>query len=430
METNFIQSHTYLDDMVRTQKEVESRTILKSYRTLYKLGIGHSSRRNREFLKLMKKAFRFVLQMYQEPNHEFGQHAVFNPIEIAIITAEKFRLGAKSIVCALLHDILKDKRVTELTLKKEFGSEITAIVVGLTKVAGITATGSNNDTNNLRPVLIQFSPDNLLIVLIKFAEYLHKMYIIEQFARDKQTKLAEEAYKIYIPLAHNLGLDNVYLELKDLYLKFRHRVVYDSIVKKLKATKTTKEGFLQRFSQPICEALRREGIRFTLKGRTKSVASICHKIKERNVPFESIYDFYAIRIIFESVMDNEYSNCWSVYEYVTNLYEPKMSHLRDWVSYPKESGYEALHITVMSNEGQWVEVQIRAQRMDQKAEYGEAAHWKYKSSNLGKEFDKMDKKWLDRARNFLARSRRNRDQNEASFVINKIYVQDYLEHQE
>ncbi|OJW73495.1 MAG: hypothetical protein BGO68_03580 [Candidatus Amoebophilus sp. 36-38] len=422
METTFIQSITYPDDLVRTQKEVERRTILRSYRKLYKLGIEQSANRNQEFLKLMKKAFRFVLQIYQESNHESRRNSVFHPIEIAIIMAEKFRLGAKSIICALLYDILKDRRATELTLRKEFGNEITAILVGFTNVAGITSTGANNETSNLRHVLSHFSPENLLIVLIKFAEYLHKMYIIEQFSKENQIKLAEEAYKIYIPLAHNLGLDNVYLELKDLHLKFKHRVVYDSVVKKLKATKTTQEGFLERFTQPICEELGREGIRFSLKGRTKSIASICHKIKERNVPFESIYDFYAIRIIFESIIDDEYSNCWSIYELVTNLYEPKMSHLRDWVSYPKESGYEALHITVMSKEGQWVEVQIRAKRMDENAEYGEAAHWKYKSTNLGKEFEKMDKKWLEKARNFLANHRRHKDQNELSFVVNRIYV--------
>jgi GTP pyrophosphokinase len=427
METNFFKSITYPDDIIRTQKEVELRTILKSYHTLYKLALCQSFNKNEEFLKLLKKAFRFILQVYQKPNHAFAPDSVFHAIEIAIITAEKFRLGAKSIVCALLHDILKDKKVTELTLRKEFGTEVTAVVVGLTKVAGITFASSNSEVTNLRPVLNSFSPDNLLMVLIKFAEYLRKMYIIEKFSREKQLRLAEEAASIYIPLAHNLGLDNVYLELKDLYLKFKHRIVYDAIVKKLKATKTTKEGFLQRFTQPICEELQKEGIGFSLKGRTKSIASICHKIKERNFPFEAIHDFYAVRIVFESSMENEYSNCWAVYELVTNLYEPKLSHLRDWVSYPRETGYEALHITVMSNEGQWVEVQIRAKRMDDNAEHGKAAHWKYKSSSLGKEFEKMDKKWLEKARRFLSTHRVDKQQNEVCIVVNKIYVNDYID---
>lgn len=422
MENNFIKSIIYPDDIIRTQKEVKRKTILKSYHILYKLGSARSAHRNGEYLKLLKKAFRFILEVYYEPSSQASPDAIFHSIEIAIITAEKFRLGAKSIVCALLHNILKDKKATELTLRKEFGNEVAEVISGLSKVAGISFTGTSNETSNLRHVLSHFSPDNLLIVLIKFAEYLHKMYIIDHFPIDKQMKLADEAYGIYIPLAHNLGLDNVYLELKDLHLKFKHQIVYDSIVKKLKATKATKDGFLERFVQPICDALKREGIRFTIKGRTKSIASICHKIKERNLPFESIFDFYAIRIVFDSAINNEYSSCWSIYELITNIYEPKLSHLRDWVSYPRESGYEALHITVMSKEGQWVEVQIRAKRMDENAEYGNAAHWKYKSTSLGKQFDKMDKKWLEKARNYLINYRRDKSQNEVSLVVNKIYI--------
>jgi GTP pyrophosphokinase len=422
MESKLLKSFAYTDDIIRTQKEVERKAILKSYRTLYQLGSYQSPSKNKDFLKLMKKAFRFILQVYQEPNYEFISDSVFHQIEIAIITADKFRLGAKSIVCALLHDILKDKKVTELTLRKEFGAEITSIIVGLTKVAGITATGSRNEYSNLRYVLSHFSPDNLLIVLIKFAEYLRKMYTIEQLSREKQIKLAEEAYRIYIPLAHNLGLDSIYLELQDLYLKFKHRIVYDAILKKIRATKTTKEGFLERFIKPICTGLKKEGLQFTLKGRTKSIASICNKIKERNLSFESIYDFYAIRIVFDSDISNEYSSCWSIYELITNLYEPKVSHLRDWVSYPRDTGYEALHITVMSDEGQWVEVQIRAKRMHDNAEHGNAAHWKYKSTSLGKEFEKMDNRWLERARNFLVQNRYEREQNEISISVNKVYV--------
>jgi GTP pyrophosphokinase len=422
MESKLLKSLAYTDDLIRAQREVERKAILKSYRTLYQLGSWQPSSKNKDFLKLMKKAFRFILQVYQEPNYEFISASVFHPIEIAIITADKFRLGAKSIVCALLHDIIKDKKVTELTLRKEFGPEITSIVVGLTKVSGITATGSDNESSNLRYVLSYFSPDNLLIVLIKFAEYLRKMYTIEQLSREKQIRLTEETYKIYIPLAHNLGLDSIYLELKDLHLKFKHRIVYDSILKKIRATKTTKEGFLERFAYSVCAALKKEGIRFALKARTKSIASISSKIKDRNFSFDSIYDFYAIRIVFESNSSNEYSSCWSIYELITNLYEPKISYLRDWLSYPRDTGYEALHIPVMSDEGQWVEVQIRAKRMDVNAEHGDAAHWKYKSNSLGKEFEKMDKRWLERARSFLAKNRYEGKYSEISISVNKVYV--------
>jgi GTP pyrophosphokinase len=378
-----------------------------------------------DYLKLLKKAFRFVLQVYQEFPHGSKPPLFFYPIEVAIITAEKFRLGAKSIVCALLHSVIKDKKVSELTLRQEFGDEVTSIIKGLTKVSGITYKDSGHESSNLLYVVTRFSPNNLLIVLIKFAEYLHKMYAIEQLTWEKQAKLADEAYRIYIPLAHNLGLNNVYLELEDLHLKFKHRIVYDSIVKRIRATKTSKIGFLERFAKQVYAATQREGVRCVIKGRTKSIASISSKIKDRGVAFEDIHDFYAIRVIFDSELGDEFSDCWSVFEAITGLYSVKINNLRDWISRPKGGevdGYEALHLTVQSHEEPWVEVQIRAKRMDDKAEYGDAAHWKYKSNNLGKEFDKMDKRWLERARDYLIQNDREHQQNDISISVNRIYV--------
>eukprot|EP01132_Coremiostelium_polycephalum_P000056 gene56-82_t len=405
MESRDVAAFTYasrIGQRYNLQEEAK-KSILKSYRTLYKLGCQASGNHSGDFLKLMKKAFRFVLQMYQEPNYALVSASVFYPIEIAVITADKFRLGAKSIICALLHDVIKGKKMTELTLKKEFGQEVTSIIIGFTKVSGGVSVGSKNETSNLRYVLGNFSPDNLLIVLIKFAEYLHKMYMIEQFSEEQQDRLAEEALNVYIPLAHSLGLDNIYLELQDLYLKHKYGVVYEAVLKKIKATKAATEGFLERFVAPIAQAFEREGIQFTLKGRTKSVASICSKIKDRDIPFEKIYDFYAIRIVFNSDSHSEYANCWAIYEIITSLYEAKISQLRDWVSYPRSSGYEALHIAVMSPEGQWVEVQIRTKRMDTNAEHGAAAHWKYKSRSLGPTFEHMRSGWLERARSYIAK---------------------------
>jgi GTP pyrophosphokinase len=380
------------------------------------------------YLKLLKKAFRFILQRYQEFPHDAKVPSCFYPIEVAIIAAEKFRLGAKLIVCALLHSVLKDKKASELTLRQEFGEEITSIVKGLTKVSGISYSSSTNEFSNLKYVITRFTPNNLLIVLIKLAEYLHKMYGIEKLSWEKQAKLADEACRIYIPLAHNLGLNNVYLELEDLHLKFRHRIVYDSIVKKIRATKTSKVGFLERFAKQVYTAVQRAGIRCVIKGRTKSIASISSKIKDRGIKFEDIHDFYAIRVIFESELGDEFSNCWSIYEAITGLYSVKINNLRDWISRPKGEGdgYEALHLTVQSHEEQWVEIQIRAKRMDNKAEYGDAAHWKYKSNNLGKEFNKMDTRWLERARDYLIQNEQKHQQNDISISVNRIYVEGEL----
>lgn len=415
----------YTVDLTHSHQEITRKAVLKSYYTLYRLGMYEPASKDTGYLKLLKKAFRFILQVYHEFPHGSKPDLLFYPIEVAIITAEKFRLGAKSIVCDLLHSVIKDKKASELTLRQEFGEEVTSIIKGLTKVSGITYKGSMPESSNLEYVVTRFSPNNLLIVLIKFAEYLHKMYAIEQLTWEKQAKLADEAYRIYIPLAHNLGLNNVYLELEDLYLKFKHRIVYDSIVKRIRATKTSKVGFLERFAKQVYAATQREGVRCVIKGRTKSIASISSKVRDRGVAFEDIHDFYAIRVIFESELGHEFSNCWSVYEAVTGLYNVKINNLRDWISRPKGEGdgYEALHLTVQSHEEPWVEIQIRARRMDNKAEYGDAAHWKYKSNNLGKEFDKMDKRWLERARDYLIQKDQEHQYNDISISVNRIYVE-------
>lgn len=415
----------YTNDFINSRQEATKKAILKSYYILYRLGMQQPASKDTNYLKLLKKAFRFVLKVYQELSHDAKSSLFFHPIEVAIITAEKFRLGAKSIVCALLHSVIKDKKASELTLRQEFGEETTSIIKGLTKVSGIAYKRSMHESSNLKYVVAHFSPNNLLIVLIKLAEYLYKMYAIEELTWKKQAKLADEAYRIYIPLAHNLGLNSVYLELEDLYLRFKHRIVYDSIAKKIRATKASKIGFLERFSEQVYRAIQRDGVCCIIKGRTKSVASISSKVKDRGVAFENIQDFYAMRIIFESELGDEFSNCWSIYEAITQFYNVKINNLRDWISRPKGEGegYEALHLTVQSHEKQSVEVQIRAKRMDDKAEYGEAAHWKYKSNTLGKEFDKMDKRWLERARGYLIQNDQKHQQEDISISVNKIYLE-------
>jgi GTP pyrophosphokinase len=378
-------------------------TMLKIYRILCKpASLANVGSENEQ--QLFKKAFKLVLKASKELPYGLGASAIFETIEIAIITAEKFRLGAKPIACALLYGLCRARLASEFLLRKEFDEGIVHVVSLLMKTSDTATPISGYSASILDCVLKHFADDHCLVVLIKLAECLYKMYKINRFTNHERMKIAEEAQAIYIPLAHHLGLSNVYLELEDLYLRFKHEAVYDNIFKKLRAEKTAPALFLEDFINSIARLLQQRNINYEIKGRTKSISSICHKIRERKIPFESIYDFYAIRIIFDSSLEQEYTNCWSIYGEVIKLYEPKMNNLRDWVSYPKESGYEALHIAVKSPEGQWVEVQIRAKRMDDKAEHGEAAHWKYKSSSLGEDFEEMDKTWLEQARKFLAPS--------------------------
>jgi guanosine-3',5'-bis(diphosphate) 3'-pyrophosphohydrolase len=396
--------------------------ILEVYRALYQLaGLANVDSSNAQFLKLFKKAFRFVLNASQELPYGLGLSAIFETIEIAVITAEKFRLGAKSIACALLYSLCRARLISDSLLRKEFGEEIAHVVSLLMKTSDTVMPISGYSASTLDCVLKRFADDHCLAILIKLAECLHKMYRINRFVNHERMKIAEEAQTIYIPLAHHLGLSNVYLELEDLYLKFENEATYDNVFKKLRAKKTAPAPFLEGFVNSIACLLQQRNINYEIKGRTKSIASICHKIRERKIPFESIYDLYAIRIIFDSSPEQEYADCWSIYDEVIKLYEPKMSNLRDWVSYPKESGYEALHIAVKSSAGQWVEVQIRAKSMDDKAEHGEAAHWKYKSSNLGKDFEGMDEGWLEKAREFLAPSMAS-SYKQLLVSVNKVYI--------
>ena len=392
-------------------------TILKSYRRLYQLVYSQTPKQDANFFKLFKKAFRFFLQ--QSAHHEDKIDIHFHTIEVAIIAAEKFKLGARPIICILLYEWVRSKKISNLTLEKEFGQSIAFLLKILVKVSGVAIHGLGKEYSKLRYVLNDFTNDNCLVVLIKFADYLHKMYFIDLFEASKQRQIAEETYNIYIPLAHHLGLACVYLELENLYLKFNSPIVYDTITKKVCATKLASNGFLESFMGVIAGLVQEKGIRCFIKGRTKSIASISSKLKIRKVPFDSIYDFYAIRIIFDTTPEREYSDCWAIYHAITSLYEPKITNLRDWISYPKETGYEALHIAVMGPENQWVEVQIRAKRMDEKAEYGEAAHWKYKSNDLGPVFKGMHEKWIENARKFLDTFLL---EEEGAVHVNKMYV--------
>jgi len=400
----------------------ERRLILKNYYTIYRAVSYNKSARNRVWIKLMKKAFRIIMDAYR-PGMKEEKYKLLVSIEIASIVAEKFQLGAQPIICILLKYAIKKKKISKIEVKKEFGEAIADIVTALLR-ADVT-NQQRGPLFHLKHVLKYFSPEHLIVVVIKLAEHLHKMYLIDKLSQKEQLALLELSKRVYIALAHNMGIDSVYLELEDLYLNFKHPIVYDTILKKIKASKATKRGFLERFAKKICHLVDPEKKMIRIKGRTKSISSISHKVQVRNIPFDSIYDFYAIRIVFDCQPGQEYGFCWTIYESIVTHYEPKVTYLRDWVSYPTATGYEALHISVKAQEeDQWIEVQIRAKDMDDNAELGDAAHWKYKCSKLGKEFEKMDKTWLDKARKFLnAQKFKNIDGN-IFITVGHAYIQE------
>ena len=386
--------------LIEPHATVNNSYMLDKYRILYRL--ADPGPNTKDAVRL-KNAFRLIANAYQDIPGNAAAPYIWHPIEIAIITADKFRISMDAILSALLQDTIRDGKTSATWLEQAFGVEVSTIVTKLNGLSEVAHLGISKQAVIFKRLLSSFSPNNVTIILIKIAEYLHKMRLLSNTAASNPTEITAEIRHIYIPLAHQLGLHHVQLELEDLCLKFEHRRIYDDIANKIQATSATKQGFLERFTGPIHAALQQEQFhQYVIKGRTKSVASIWHKLNKRNIPFEEMHDLYAVRIIFESKRPKEYSNCWMIYELITALYEPRLDRIRDWITYPKDSGYEALHITVMSPEGQWVEVQIRTTRMDDNAENGHAAHWKYKDQQLAKELADIDQEWLLQARSFLS----------------------------
>lgn len=373
--------------------------MIAKYRILYKIEVLE---RNHPYKGLLKKATRFITNVYQDKLGPSGSLYIEDLLEVAIIVAVKFHIEPNAIIAILLQDTLKDQKISAIDLRKEFNDQIADIVITLTSLAEVHRKASTEQQGlTFKPVLSSFSENNLLIVLIKLAECLHHMRMLDHMPTNDQSRITEEAKHIYIPLTHILGLNNVQLELENLCLKFQDRGIYETLAHQIQANKATNPGFLDQFIAPIYAALQQNFNQYTLKARTKSIASIWHKIEGRKIAFEDINDLYAIRIVFDSEPPEEHINCWFIYELVTTLYEPRLDRLRDWITYPKDNGYEALHITVLSPEGQWVEIQIRTTRMDKQAEHGHAAHWKYKDHHLTKELADADPDWFDQAREFL-----------------------------
>jgi guanosine-3',5'-bis(diphosphate) 3'-pyrophosphohydrolase len=345
--------------------------------------------------ELIDKAFRIANEAHWNMRRKSGEPYIIHPISVAKIVNQEIGLGAKSIAVALLHDIVEDTDYSLEDITREFDPKIASLIDGLTKISGTynKESSSSMQAENFRKMLLTLS-DDLRVILIKIADRLHNMRTLDSMPEHKKMKVAGETIFLYAPLANRLGLYAIKSELEDLSFKFRQPQIYEEIAAKLKHSERKYISLINKFSLPIIDRLTEAGLKFDISGRPKSIFSIWKKMQAKNVPFEEIYDVLAVRIVFEPQLTvPEKTQCWNIYSMITDAYLPKPDRLRDWVSRPKPNGYEALHVTVMGPEGKWVEVQIRSKRMDEIAERGYAAHWKYKGDvSPETELDKWIKK--------------------------------------
>ena len=353
-------------------------------------------------LKQIRKAFNVSMEAHKEMRRKSGEPYIYHPLDVALICVQEIGLGPTSIICALLHDVVEDTEITLDEIEKDFGPKVRRIIDGLTKIAENFEQSQSAQAENFRKMVLTLSED-VRVILIKLADRLHNMRTLQSMARNSQLKIAHETNYIYAPLAHRLGLYQIKSELEDLYLKYNEPELYLSVANKLKSTKRKREEFIEIFMDPISQRLKASDIDFFIKGRPKHIFSIANKIKNQGTTFENIYDLFAIRIILKNIpvhqIEKEKAACWQAYSIVTDEYRPNPDRLKDWISTPRSNGYESLHTTVMSHTGVWVEVQIRTERMDDVAERGYAAHWKYKGSNtkLNKPLDL----WINQVRENL-----------------------------
>jgi guanosine-3',5'-bis(diphosphate) 3'-pyrophosphohydrolase len=384
---------------VLTDAELENQQIVKAYRSLLK-----ASRRNLEKgdKKLIREAFNLSLDAHKNMRRKSGEPYIMHPLAVAQICAAEIGLGTTSIVCALLHDTVEDTEITLDVIGMQFGAKVAKIIDGLTKISGVfDQQDKSMQAENFRKMLLTLS-DDVRVILIKLADRLHNMRTLDSMSPKSQLKIASETQYVYAPLAHRLGLYAIKTELEDLATKYLEPDNYTFVKEKLQETKLQRNRYIKHFCEPIVEALDDAGFKYEIKGRPKSIHSILNKMKKQNIPFEEVYDLFAIRIIVDSEYESEKSDCWKVYSIITDFYRPNPDRLRDWVSTPKGNGYESLHTTVMGPKGKWVEVQIRTSRMDEIAEKGYAAHWKYKDKDAQQQQgDGGLEEWLARVREVL-----------------------------
>ncbi|MDC1486311.1 bifunctional (p)ppGpp synthetase/guanosine-3',5'-bis(diphosphate) 3'-pyrophosphohydrolase [Flavobacteriales bacterium] len=380
--------------------EAEKKEILRRYRGLLRAAVHSKSTKDR---KAIRKAFDISLEAHKDMRRKSGEPYIYHPISVARVVAEELGLDTTAIVCALLHDTVEDTYLTLDDVEQLFGPRERNIVDGLTKMSGVFDPGTSAQAENFRKMLLTLS-DDVRVILIKLADRLDNMRTLDHMRPDKQQKIASETLFMYAPLAHRLGLYGMKTELEDLSLKYKEPEDFQAIESKLRKGKAVRTRFINAFTLPIRRALDASGLTYEILGRPKSVYSIWMKMQKQRVSFEEVYDVFAIRVIIDSPIEREKADAWRTYSIVSDFYQPNPDRLRDWISLPKANGYESLHTTVMSPSGKWVEVQIRSKRMDEIAEKGLAAHWRYKhddTSDAARSASDNLNTWLTQIREML-----------------------------
>lgn len=404
--------------MTEINREEERRQILYRYKHLLKTCKNLVTRAD---IKLVRKAFDLSLQDHEGERRTNGDPAIYKTISTAQIVVDELGLGRTSVICSLLYDIVQKKRITLKEVANLFGPKVAQIIEGLVKVTDIYNQNPTLQSENFRKLLLSFA-DDVRVVLIIMADRLFNLRSLENKTKEEQIALAKEIEFLYIPFAHRLGMYNVKSDMEDLALRYLQPDIYFEIEKKLKDSEEEREKFIQDFIDPIKVDLDQQGLKYKIKARTKSIASILHKMKKKQVEFEEVYDIFAVRIILKASAKKEKSECWKVYSAVSDLYRPNPKRLRDWITIPKSNGYESLHTTVMGPDNRWVEVQIRSKRMNKVAEQGFAAHWKYKG---GKGEGGLDN-WLQDIREVIENQESNSieliDKFKADLYNKEIYV--------
>ena len=378
-------------DIIEENKEIAGR-----YRQLLKVSKWS---REKGDVTIIRKAFDLALEAHKPMRRKSGEPYIYHPIAVAKIAAEEIGLGTTSIVCALLHDVVEDTEITLEEIEAQFGSKVANIIDGLTKISGVFDT-SSPQAENFRKMLLTMAND-VRVILIKLCDRLHNMRTLEHMSDKGQLKIASETTFIYAPLAHRLGLYAIKTELEDLSLKYTQPTLYQDLKQKLSATKEQRNKYIRSIIKPLKQEFDELGIKYEIKGRPKSIHSIYSKMVSKKLEFEDVYDLFAIRIIIDSDPEDEKMDCWNVYSIITSIFKPNTERMRDWISIPKSNGYESLHTTVMGPKGQWVEVQIRSTRMDDIAEKGYAAHWKYKGKDENSKATNSLDNWIQQVREVL-----------------------------
>ncbi|MEL1255315.1 RelA/SpoT family protein [Flavobacterium sp. DGU38] len=392
--------------MTEIDIEKENKAIAQEYKELLRISYQTLTPTDK---KLIRKAFDVAVDAHKEQRRKSGEAYIFHPIAVAKIVASEIGLGATSIAAALLHDVVEDTPITVEDIERLFNPKVAQLVEGLTKISLVQKDlNASMQAENFRKMILTLN-DDVRVILIKLADRLHNMQTMDSMVEYKQTKIASETLYIYAPLAHRLGLYNIKTKLEDLGLKYTEPAIYNDIVSKIRETKEEQDAYIKDISDVLKKSLDAENIDYIIKGRPKSIYSIRRKMRAQNVSFDEVYDKFALRIVYKCDSHDEKFIAWKIYSIVTDHYRPSPSRLRDWISSPKSTGYEALHITVMGPKGRWVEVQVRSERMDEIAEKGYAAHYKYK--NGASEESGLDT-WL----NLLREALENPETNAVDFV--------------